>query len=82
MAATAKKKLASTMAAKADIHDLYEKSVQAVDLEVEFLRDTYRALRGRDPSSLREDFCGTASLTCEWARSGPRRRRAPGRSNC
>ncbi len=73
MAATAKKKLASTMAAKADIHDLYEKSVQAVDHEVEFLRDTYRALRGRDPSSLREDFCGTASLTCEWARSGPRR---------
>ncbi len=73
MAATAKQKLASTMAAKADIHDLYEKSVQTVDLEVEFLRDTYRALRGRDPSSLREDFCGTASLTCEWARSGPRR---------
>jgi SAM-dependent methyltransferase len=73
VAATAKKKLASTMAAKADIHDLYEKSVQAVDLEVEFLRDTYRGLRGRDPSSLREDFCGTASLTCEWARSAPRR---------
>jgi hypothetical protein len=38
------------MAEKADIHELYEKSVQAVDVEVEFLRDTYRALRGRDPS--------------------------------
>ncbi len=73
MAATAKKKLAATMAEKADIHDLYEKSVQAVDLEVEFLRDTYRALRSRDPLSLREDFCGTASLACEWARQGPRR---------
>ena len=46
MAATAKKKLSATMAEKADIHDLYEQSVQAVDVEAEFLRDTYRALRG------------------------------------
>jgi SAM-dependent methyltransferase len=73
VAATAKKKLSATMAEKADIHDLYEQSVQAVDVEVEFLRDTYRALRGRDALSLREDFCGTASLACEWVRTGPRR---------
>lgn len=74
MAATAKKKLSAlTMAEKADIHELYEKSVQAVDVEAEFLRDTYRALRGRHPVSLREDFCGTASLACEWVRGGPRR---------
>lgn len=73
MAATAKSKLSATMADKADIHDLYERSVQAVDLEVEFLRDTFRALRGRDASSLREDFCGTASLACEWVRGGARR---------
>ena len=71
--ATAKKKLSVTMAEKADIHDLYEQSVQAVDVEAEFLRDTYRALRGRDALSLREDFCGTASLACEWVRTGPRR---------
>jgi SAM-dependent methyltransferase len=73
VATTAKKKLSATMAEKADIHELYEQSVQAVDVEVEFLRDTYRALRGRDPLSLREDFCGTASLACEWVRSGSRR---------
>jgi SAM-dependent methyltransferase len=73
VSATAKKKLSATMAEKADIHDLYERSVQAVDLEVEFLRDTFRALRSRDASSLREDFCGTASLSCEWVRGGPRR---------
>ncbi|HEX7237916.1 MAG TPA: class I SAM-dependent methyltransferase, partial [Gammaproteobacteria bacterium] len=73
MAATAKKKYSATMAEKADIHDLYEKSVQAVDVEAEFLRDTFRGLRGRDPNSLREDFCGTASLACEWVRTGPRR---------
>ena len=73
MVATAKKKLSVSMADKADIHDLYERSVQAVDVEVEFLRDTYRALRGREPMSLREDFCGTASLACEWVRTGPKR---------
>ncbi len=73
MAATAKKKLAGTQAEQADRHDLYEKSVQAVDVEVEFLRNTYRALRGREAQSFREDFCGTASLACEWVRSGPRR---------
>ena len=73
MVATAKNKLSVTMAEKADIHELYEKSVQAVDVEVEFLRDTYRALRGREALSLREDFCGTASLACEWVRTGARR---------
>jgi cyclopropane fatty-acyl-phospholipid synthase-like methyltransferase len=47
--------------------------VQAVDLEVEFLQDTFRSLRHREALSLREDFCGTASLACEWVRTGPRR---------
>jgi hypothetical protein len=73
VAATAKKKLSATMAEKADVHDLYEQSVQAVDVEVEFLRDTFRSIRRRDPLSLREDFCGTASLACEWVRTGARR---------
>jgi SAM-dependent methyltransferase len=61
------------MAEKADIHELYEQAVQTVDVEVEFLRDNYRALRGRDALSLREDFCGTASLACEWVRTGRER---------
>jgi len=73
VAANPKKKLAQTMAERADIHELYEKSVQAVDVEVEFLQDTFRALRRREALSLREDFCGTASLACEWVRTGARR---------
>jgi SAM-dependent methyltransferase len=73
VAATAKKKTAATMAEQAELHDLYEKAVQAVDLEIEFVRNTYRALRGREPVSFREDFCGTASLSCEWVRTGPKR---------
>ncbi len=70
MGARAKSKSGPSMAEQADIHELYEESVQAVDAEVEFLSDTFRALRGRDAVSFREDFCGTASASCEWVRSG------------
>jgi hypothetical protein len=73
VAATAKTKYSATQAEKADIHDLYERAVQGVDIEAEFLRDTYRALRGREALRFREDFCGTASLACEWVRNGARR---------
>lgn len=73
VAATAKKKYSATMAEKADIHELYEQAVQAVDIEAAFLHEQYRSLRGREALSLREDFCGTASLSCEWVRKGARR---------
>ncbi len=73
MAANVKNKSVGTMAEQADIHDLYERSVQAVDVEAEFLQDTFRALRGRDPVSFREDFCGTASASCEWVRTSNKR---------
>ena len=73
MAASAKKKLSGTMAERADIHDLYEQAVQAVDLEIEFLQKTFRTLRGRDALSFREDFCGSASASCEWVRTHPLR---------
>ena len=73
MAANVKKKTAGTMAERADIHELYEQSVQAVDVEIEFLQDTFRALRGREAVSFREDFCGTASACCEWVRTSSQR---------
>lgn len=59
-----------TMAEAADIHELYEESVQNVEAEVEFVQNTFRSLRGRDANDLREDFCGTASAACEWVRQG------------
>ena len=59
-----------TMAEQADIHELYEQSVQNVEAEVEFLQNTFRALRGRTAHLYREDFCGTASASCEWVRQG------------
>ncbi len=59
-----------TLAEQADLHELYEEAVQCVENEIEFLQDTFRELRGRDAVSFREDFCGTASASCEWVRTG------------
>ncbi len=62
-----------TMADQADRHALYQKSVQAPEAEVEFFEKTYRAIRNKDPLSLKEDFCGTAYLSAEWCKSAPNR---------
>ena len=59
------------MAEMADIHELYEESVQNVENEVEFLSTTFEEIRGRKALVLREDFCGTASAACEWVKQGP-----------
>lgn len=55
-------------AATADRHVLYEASVQSVDCEADFLQKLYRRKRGTPARFLREDFCGTAALACEWVR--------------
>jgi SAM-dependent methyltransferase len=60
----------STLADQADIHELYEEAVQDVEMEVEFLQQTFRTLRGRTAYQFREDFCGTASASCQWVRQG------------
>ena len=59
-----------TMADKADIHELYELSVQNVENEIEFLQATFKTLTGRTAYLFREDFCGTASASCQWVRQG------------
>lgn len=73
MSAKPKRKPTKTMAETAEIHELYEEAVQSVESEVEFLHETFRALRGRKAVGFREDFCGTASAACEWVRSDPER---------
>jgi cyclopropane fatty-acyl-phospholipid synthase-like methyltransferase len=57
----------NNMANNADRHILYEKSVQDVAEEYRFVSKTFRKLRGRPARQMREDFCGTASMCCEWA---------------
>lgn len=53
----------------ADRHVLYEQSVQATEFEYEFIDNNFRRIRGRDATLLREDFCGTAQMCCEWVRA-------------
>ncbi len=60
-----------TMAETADIYELYEHSVQNVENEIEFLQKTFKSLTGRTGHLFREDFCGTASASCEWVKQGP-----------
>ena len=54
------------MAQQAERHRLYEHSVQCAETEVDFVRDTFKKLRGRPARLLREDFCGTANVCCQW----------------
>lgn len=54
------------LADQADRHHLYELSVQCSEAEIDFVDATYRRLRGRNAKLLREDFCGTANVCCEW----------------
>jgi SAM-dependent methyltransferase len=51
-----------------DRHVLYTAAVQSLDADLDFARKAYRHHAGREPFLLREDFCGTAALACEWAR--------------
>jgi hypothetical protein len=62
------KKGKPTLAQRADRHDLYQRSVQEPECEVAFFERAYRDARGRAPRSLREDFCGTFAVSCEWVR--------------
>lgn len=63
-----KKKTSLSMAETADRHKLYELSVQCAEAEIDFVDDTFKKLRGRRARLLREDFCGTANVCCEWVK--------------
>lgn len=66
-----KKKDKAKAAALADIADkyaLYGESVQEPANEAEFFTKAYKEHNGRDPRVLREDFCGTHAVCCEWVK--------------
>lgn len=50
-------------------HELYQAAVQAPDADIRFFDRVYRERNQKLPSSLREDFCGTAALAAEWIRT-------------
>ncbi len=62
------------MASVADKYVLYQLSVQEPEHEVEFFDRIYKARHRRLPVVLREDFCGTFAVCCEWVKLGKNRR--------
>ena len=68
-----RKKSSPTLASQADRHQLYELSVQCAEAEIDFVDATFKRLRKRKARLLREDFCGTANVCCEWVKRGGKR---------
>ncbi len=62
-----------SMAERADRYDLYQRSVQDAPADARFLGEQFQRIRGRPARSLREDFCGTAALACEFVAQDPDR---------
>jgi hypothetical protein len=58
--------MARLTAEGADKHTLYQQSVQDPPSDIRFIDRVFRKARGRSPSMLREDFCGTALLCSTW----------------
>ena len=72
-----KKKMADT----ADKFRCYQKSVQSPEHEVEFFLRAYKDAFRKKAYTLREDFCGTFSICCEWV-AGSKKRTALGVDLC
>lgn len=52
-----------------DKYEFYNQSVQSAAEDVKFYRKVYKKIRkGRAPVVLREDFCGTGAISCEWVK--------------
>lgn len=50
--------------------ELYEESVQYAPDDREFIEKAYNKIFRRSAISLREDFCGSGWLVCDWVNSG------------
>ena len=66
MARPARKVAQATLAEQADRHLLYQEAVQNPEFELDFIDETFERMVGRVPTSMREDFCGTALSSCDW----------------
>jgi hypothetical protein len=56
----------NTMAAEADVFDLYQKAVQQPDADLDFLTRIFRRRFSKAPRDVREDFCAAAFTACTW----------------
>lgn len=71
MAKKKKTKKPQLSAKTSDKHILYELAVQSPEAEIDFADRLYRQHFKRSATRLREDFCGTALVACEWATKRP-----------
>ena len=69
-----KKKDRGLSAGTADRLELYQRSVNSPETDVDFVTRTFEALRGRPLRRLREDFCGTAAFAAEFLSRHPENR--------
>ncbi|MFN0059262.1 MAG: class I SAM-dependent methyltransferase [Planctomycetota bacterium] len=60
---------AGSVARRADRYELYQNSVQAPESDVPVIRRAFKQEFDRTPKILREDFCGTSLMCCEWVRA-------------
>lgn len=61
------------MAKKFEKYLYYENSVQTPEEHVKIFDQMFLDLRGKIAMSLKEDFCGTFMISCEWVKSHPKR---------
>ena len=50
----------------ADIEDLYIKSVQCAEAEIDLIKQVWDELKGRQPQTIREDFSGAGAVAQQW----------------
>jgi len=51
---------------------LYETAVQNPAWQMKYLSLFHRGLTGRTALSMREDFCGSGKISCEWVKKSPK----------
>ena len=49
-------------------YKLYELTVQSPNWQVDYLPQFHRWLIGSEPRLMREDFCGSGKISCEWVK--------------
>ena len=54
-----------------DKYSLYEQSTQSPSVHIPFFSTLYEQIQGKPAYHLREDFCGTFLLCCEWVKENP-----------
>lgn len=51
-----------------DKYEYYIQAVQSPEMDCDFISTTYKQLRKKPVRTIREDFCGTFAICCEWVK--------------